>query len=145
MKKKVISTLLAVLLLLSVFPHPVFATEDEAEHERLSDYLNMCFAELYPSGTSGKLDLAFEVVATGNMNSIGVVSITVRNNNGSTHSTIVGSIANGLLDSNTWYHTGEYSLNLTSGNTYYCTVILGASDANGGDSRKITTSHVVCP
>lgn len=145
MNKRVISTLLAIVLLLTFVQFPAFATEENVDSDRASSYLNMYRASLCPSGTSGKLALDFEVVATGYMDSVGVFGIFVRNNDGTIHSTIWGSTANGLLDSNTWMHAGEYTLNLTSGNTYYCTVIVVASDANGGDTRKITTSRVVCP
>lgn len=145
MNKRILSALLAFAMLLSFIPFFAFATEEDSGGDRASSYLNMYGAELYASATSGKLDLVFEVVATGFMDSVGVFGIFVRNNDGTIHSTIWGSTANGLLDTNTWYHAGVYTLNLTSGNTYYCTVIFIASDANGGDTRKITTSRVVCP
>lgn len=145
MKKRVISALLAAVLLINVLPFSVFSAENEPDDDRASNYLNMFFSELYSSGTTGKLYLDYEVVATGSMDSVGVFAIQVRNNDGTIHSTILGSTANGLLGANTWYHAGEYTLNLTSGNTYYCTVIVIARDTNGGDVRKITTSHVVCP
>lgn len=145
MKNRVISTFLAFMLLLTIIHFPALAAEDDSGDDRASSYLSMYGAELYTTSTSGKLDLNFQVVATGTMDSVGVMSIIVRNNNGTIHSTIWGSTANGLLDSNTWLHAGDYTLNLTSGNTYYCTVVVIARDANGSDTRKITTSRVVCP
>lgn len=145
MNKRVISTFLAFMLLLTIIQFPAFATGDDSNGDRASSYLNMYSAELYASGTSGKLELEFEVVATGFMDSVGVFGIFVRNNDGTIYRTIWGSTANGLLDTNTWYHAGEYTLNLTSGHTYYCTVIVIARDANGSDTRKIITSQVTCP
>lgn len=145
MKKRMISWLLAVLLLLSLAPISAFAADEEPEDERSSSYLNSYWATLYATGTTGKLTLEFDVIATGIMTSIGVSSIMVRNNDGSLYSTVWGSTANGLLDTNTWMHSGSYTLNLISGHTYYCTVAFVARDASGGDTRKITTSRVVCP
>ena len=145
MRKRIISGLLAVLLLLALVPFSGFAAEEEPEAERSSSYLNSCMAILYATGTTGKLTLEFDVTATGFMTRVGVYSIVVRNNDGTIHSTVWGSTANGLLKANAWYHAGEYTLNLTSGNTYYCTVIFIARDSTGSDTRKITTSRVVCP
>lgn len=145
MNKRLLSVFLAFAMVISFVPFSVFATGDDPGDERSSSYLNMYSAELYATGTSGKLEVEFEVIATGYMDSVGVFGIFVRNNDGSIHSTIWGSTSNGLLDSNTWFHVGEYTLNLTSGNTYYCTVIFIARDANGSDTRKIITSRVVCP
>ena len=79
------------------------------------------------------------------MTKVGVAGIIVRNNDGMIHSIIWGSTSNGLLGTNTWFHIGSYTLNLTSGNTYYCSVIVIAKDANGSDTRTITTQHVTCP
>lgn len=145
MNKRVISTILVLVMLLTTVPFSAFAAEEESGDDRASSYLNMYSAELYSTGTSGKLFVEFVVVATGFMDSVGVFGIIVRNNDGSIHSIVWGSTSNGLLDSNTWYHAGDYTLNLTSGNTYYCTVIVIAGDANGSDTRKIITSRVVCP
>lgn len=145
MNKRILSVLLAVVMLLTIVPFSAIATGDEPGSEKASSYLNMYTAGLNSTGASGKLTVTYQVVATRFMDNVGVFGILVRNNDGTIHSTIWGSTANGLLGANTWYHAGEYTLNLTSGNTYYCTIIVIAEDANGSDTRKITTSRVVCP
>lgn len=144
MKKRIVSVLLALAIVVSLVPFSAFANEEEQDN-RASSYLNMYTAALISKGIAGKLTLAFQVVATDDMDTVGVLEIIVRNNNGTIHSIIWGSTTNGLLDSGTWIHAGSYTLNLTSGNTYYCTVVVIAQDANGGDTRRITTQHVTCP
>jgi len=64
-------------------------------------------AILYATGTTGKLTLEFDVTAAGIMTRVGVYSIVVRNNDGTIHSTVWGSTANGLLKANTRCHAGE--------------------------------------
>lgn len=145
MKKRLIAMLLALTIVVSFVPHTVFAQEEEPNDTKESSYLNMYSASLYSKGVTGKLTLTFEVFATDDMDRVGVFEIIVRNNNGTVHSIIWGTTTNGLLDTNTWFHAGSHTLNLTSGNTYYCTVVVIARDANGGDTRRITTQHVTCP
>lgn len=145
MKKRIIAVFLAFLLVVSFVPFSAFAEEKGTDEPRSSSYLDMYSAALYSRGVSGKLQLEFEVFATGNMTKVGVYGIFVRNNDGSIHSVIWGSTSNGLLDTNTWFHAGSYTLNLTSGNTYYCSVIVIAKDGNGSDTRTITTQHMTCP
>lgn len=144
MKKRIVSVLLALAIVVSLVPFSAFANEEEQDN-RASSYLNMYTAALISKGIVGKLTLAFQVVATDDMDTVGVLEIIVRNNNGTIHSIILGSTTNGLLDSGTWIHAGSYTLNLTSGNTYYCTVVVIAQDANGGDTRRIITQRVTCP
>ena len=143
-KKKIIAILLAVTMLMAALPVSVFAAEAEPEETRASDYLN-AYSIYLTTGTIGHLKLVYSVQATGMMTSVGVFSITVRNNDGSIHQIIWGSTSNGLLKANSWYNIGSYTLNLTSGNTYYCTVKIIAKDATGGDTRSVITSRVTCP
>ncbi len=145
MIRRITAGLLAFVIMISLIPNSAFAQSNDENDTRASSYLNMYSAALYPKSVSGKVDVAFEVFATGNMERVGVLEIIVRNNDGTIHNIIWGSLSNGLLDTNTWFHAGVYTLNLTSGNTYYCTVVVLARDANGGDTRRITTNHVVCP
>ncbi|MBQ1389688.1 MAG: hypothetical protein IIY78_08690 [Clostridia bacterium] len=144
MKKKIVSILLALILMISSMPVTVSAQEEE-DDPRASSYLNMYSASLTSLGVTGELNLAYQVFATDDMVDVGVFCLIVRNSNGTIHQTIWGSTANGLLAANTWYHVGDYTLNLTSGNTYYCSVYFIAEDANGSDVRKITTQLAVCP
>lgn len=145
MKKRILAVLLVFAIVVSFFPFSAYSFEDESNDIKASSYLNMYTASLSSKGISGKLTLTFEVFATHNMDKVGLFGIIVRNNDGTIHKIIWGTTSNGLLATNTFYHLGNYTLNLTSGNTYYCTVIFVAEDANGGDTRSITTQHVTCP
>ena len=145
MNKRIIALLLAIAIAVSITPFSAFALEKVSNDTKASSYLDMYTASLSSKGISGKLTLAYQVVATHNMVKVGVWGIVVRNNDGTIHQYIHGTTANGLLISNDWYHIGNYTLNLTSGSTYYCTVIVVAEDANGSDTRSITTQQVVCP
>lgn len=143
MKKRIVAMILAFILMISSMPVTVSAQEED--DPRASRYLNMYSASLTSFGVTGQLNLAYEVYATDDMVDVGVFCLIVRNSNGTIHQTIWGSTTNGLLAANTWYHLGDYTLNLTSGNTYYCSVYFIAEDANGSDVRKITTQLAVCP
>lgn len=145
MKKRIMAMILAITIVVSFMPHTVFAQEEESNDTKASSYLSMYTASLSSKGITGKLTLAYQVFATHDMEKVGVWGIYIRNNDGSIHQFIRGTTSNGLLATNTWYHYGSYTLNLTSGNTYYCTVIFVAEDANGSDTRSITTQHVTCP
>ena len=145
MKKQFIAMLLVFAIVISFLPCIVFAHEEETNDSKASSYLNMYSASLSSKGITGKLTLAFQVFATHTMDIVGVWGIIVRNNDGTIHNIIWGTNSNGLLASDEWFHVGSYTLNLTSGNTYYCSVIFIAEDANGGDTRRITTQHVTCP
>lgn len=145
MKKRIVALFLAFTLIILVIPNTVFAFNEEPNDTKASSYLDMYTASLISKGITGKLTLAYQVFATHNMQKVGIWGIYIRNSNGTIHQFIRGTVSNGLLATNTWYHYGSYTLNLTSGNTYYCTVIFVAEDANGGDTRSITTQQVVCP
>lgn len=145
MKKRIIALFLAFVITVSFVSPSVFAHEEELDNINESGYLNMYSASLTSKGDTGKLNLSYVVYATDDMIKVGVWGIFVRNNDGTIHRIIWGTTANGLLAANTWYHLGSYTLNLTSGNTYYCTVFFVAEDANGSDTRRITTQHVTCP
>ena len=145
MKKRIAMLFVIITLVISLVPCSVYAFDDVPNNTKASSYLDMYGASLTSKGVSGKLTLTYQVFATHDMVKVGVWGIYVRNNNGTLLQFIRGTTANGLLVSNEWYHIGNYTLNLTSGNTYYCTVIFVAEDANGSDTRSITTQHVVCP
>lgn len=145
MKKRIIAVLIAFAIVVSFTPCTAFAEEQYPNDAKASSYLNMYTASLSSKGITGKLTLAYQVFATHDMDDVGILEIIVRNNDGTIHQVIWGTTANGLLSTNSWYHLGSYTLNLTSGNTYYCTVVVIAEDSNGGDTRRITTQHVTCP
>lgn len=145
MKKRIIAVFLAFVLVIPLVPFSASAEDEVTSEPRASYYLDKYNASLYSKGISGKLQLTFEVIATGYMTQVGVAGIIVRNNDGTIHRIIWGTTSNGLLDTNAWFNIGSYTLNLTSGNTYYCSVIVIAKDANGSDSRTITTQHITCP
>lgn len=144
MTKKIIALFLVAALLVAALPASVLAEKAEPENTRASSYLS-AYSTYLKAGTAGKLRLPFVVQATGMMTQVGIFSIVVRNSDGSIYQTIWGSTANGLLKANGFYHTGVYTLNLISGNSYYCTVKFIAKDASGSDTRSMITSVVTCP
>lgn len=144
MKKRIIAIGLALALLLAALPTGACAEEAETDETRASNYLNAYTAYL-TAGTTGHVRVNFAVYATNYMDIVGVFSITVRNDDGTIHQIIWGSTANGLERANYWCHANTYTLNLVSGNTYYCNVKVIAQDASGSDTRTITTSRITCP
>jgi hypothetical protein len=145
MSKKLCSIALALVLLVTACPFAASANEVVPDEIDASYYLSMYGAYLYSTGTPGKLKLAFQVYATGTMTKVGIYRILLRKSDGTVNQTIWGSTTNGLQAANTWFHTGDYTMTMVSGDTYYCTVTVVAQNSSGGDTRTITTNVITCP
>lgn len=145
MNKRVLTILLVFALLLSALPVTTNAAGPDEDEIEASNYLTLYGATLYSEGITGELKLWYQVCARETMNSVGISKILVKKSNGTIVQTIWGSTANGLLAANSIFHSGTYSLNLTSGNTYYCVVTVIAKNSGGSDTRTVTTTTLTCP
>lgn len=145
MIKRVSLILLAVALLISALPLYSSAVAPVGDEIEASNYLTSYAAVLYSEGTTGKLKLWYQVYAKATMTEVGVYKIVVRKSDGTLVRTIWGSTANGLMATNSVFHSGTYTLSLTSGTTYYCVVTVIAKNSSGSDTRTVTTAAVTCP
>ena len=136
---KTVAIILSLALSISLFPAAVFADNLS------SPYIFMTSASLSQGSSAGKICVNYSITGMGRMDSIGVSSIAVYKSNGTLYTTIYGSVANGLIKTNTMVATGSYEISCTAGYSYYCDVTLIASKDGGYDTRTIQTGTVVAP
>lgn len=133
MKKRLISVLLILALVLSAFPMLAQA--------RSSDYINTASAELVTGSGSGELILKYNVRATDAMQMVGVKKVQVYTAAGTLVRVIEGAPSNNLLKMNAVSISNSYTMHkLTPGASYYCVVTAYAKDASGSETRTITTN-----
>lgn len=142
MKKKIISVL-AILLVISIYA----STAASAVSARASLYLSSYCASIYPSG-SGNMSVYFDVVGTGTMDQIGVLSIRLQQKpSGSSTWTTVQTYSHvnytDMLADNTYYHSSSVSYSGISGYSYRAYVTVWAGKDGDGDSREILTASEV--
>lgn len=111
---------------------------------RASLYLTEYSAFIKAGTKTGELRINYDVLATKTVSSVGVSKIVIYTASGNKVTTITGSTSNGLLRSG-GTNMGTYSYTATSGSYYYAEVTVYAGDANGSDSRTITTATVKAP
>lgn len=142
--KKVLSTILVLCILFSSLNVVVNAADDPFVPLE-SAYLSSYFATLSQGNSAGEIDISFRVFAarTG-LTQIGVSEIRIYTG-GSRVKTIIGTVVNGLMATNTNSHHGDYIYRGEPGATYYAVVIVKAMDSSGSDSRHITTNTIVAP
>lgn len=112
---------------------------------RASDYFSYYSADA-TGGTEGDVAISINIGATRAMNSIGATKIVIQEKAGNRWQeayTKIGTIYNGLLDSDTSSFCGSYTYSGTSGKTYRAIVTLYVKDAFGSDSRTVTTNSIV--
>lgn len=133
MKKRLVSVLLILALVLSAFPMLAQA--------RSSDYINTASAELVTGSGSGDLILKYNVRATDAMDMVGVKKVQVYTTAGTLVRVIEGAPSNNLLKMNAVSISNSYTMHkLTPGASYYCVVTAYAKDASGSETRTITTN-----
>lgn len=109
-----------------------------------SDYLNSYDASLSTGNRSGQLTLNFQAYSAGGaMKTLGISSVAVYTAEGSYVKTISGSTSNGLLASQSFCHTGTYTINVTPGQEYYLRLTFVARDSYSGDSKSYTTNTAI--
>lgn len=111
---------------------------------RASDYLS--FYDAWAStGARREVIISFDVLATDYMDLVGSTYIVVQEKNGSNWTGVAsyfGSVANGILASDTDAHAGSITYIGTSGHQYRARVTVYAEDSRGNDSRTVTTNTV---
>lgn len=140
--KKMIAFALVLATLCSV-TMPVFASDRSGDSDvsvHASEYLNAYSAGI-TAGT-GSVTVSFSVTATGYMTSLGASRIDIYTSSGSLAKTFYGSTTNGMLVSNKSIHAASMTYSAAkSGTKYYAVVTVKASNANGGDSRSVTSGY----
>lgn len=142
--KKILSAVLVLCSLLSSLNIVVTAADDSFVPLD-SAYLSSYFATLLQGDSAGEIDISFRVFAarTG-LTQIGVSEIRIYTG-GARVKTIIGTVVNGLIATNTNSHHGDYIFRGEPGAAYYAVVIVKAMDSAGSDSRHITTNEIIAP
>lgn len=136
---KLIAICLVIMLTISLFPISAFAATQE------SNYINRYSVGLSQGSITGQLKLTYNIVGTGIMDTIGISKIVVYKSNGTKYKTIYGSVANGLLEQNTFSAFGVYNITVATGYSYYCQVTFYSNKNGGYDTRTVYTSTVAAP
>lgn len=137
--KRVISTsLIAVLFLTSLSTEAVATSNEIFASFTLTSYS----AGLSSGETDGTVDVSYDIRSSKLADSIGVSSIKIYKSDGSYVTTVLGTTDNGLIRKDSSIHKSVYSIELTSGNTYYAVVNIFATVGSRSDSREITTKSI---
>ena len=116
----------------------------QIEPFRASEYLSGYGAYCEPY-SSGVIRVNFTVIGKGDMDLVGAKSITIESDAGGWHPVayISGTVANGLLASNSGGHIGHYDyIYATPGVNYRATVECYAEKNGGSDFYNYPTSSV---
>ncbi len=139
--KRIVAFILALGMLL---PCGTAALASGAEDVRASLILSSCSACLL-SEAKGTVTVSYEVTSSKRSSSIGVESIAFYTSDGVRVKSVAGSTGNGLIQTNSSVHYGDYNCSLSSGKSYYVEITVFAEADGIYDSRTITTSTVtVC-
>lgn len=143
MKKRILSTFLVVIMVLSCCYITAFAID--ASDTRASLTLSSYGAGLTAGSSSGVIAVNYDVRSSKLADSLGVESIAIYKSNGDYVTTITGSTSNGLIRSDSSIKAGDYYYTATSGVSYYAEVTVFAEVGSEYDSRTVTTGTVKAP
>lgn len=142
--RKLFSTIITVLLLVSILAGAVASASPESAVPCESGYLLAYSATAATGSERGAIKVTFIVKGMQeNTTQIGVSKISVCRYDGTPMKTIYGSTANGLLAAGVLNYSGSYEITgLEPGTSYYALVTIIAADASGSDTRVVTTNTV---
>ena len=137
--KSILVRVIALLLVFLLFtPVTTLASENSAIQPLASYYLNAYNTYIYDSG-NGTIQIWYEVMGTGYMDEIGVLSIILYevNSDGSLKRVKTFSHENyaSMLAENDYYHYSYVSYQGSSSKTYKAYVCIWAGKNGSGDTR----------
>lgn len=141
--RTIVLRLVALILVLSlVSPMYANATGVEVVQPRASDYLNSYNTYICAMG-SGKLQIWYTVVGTGDMDEIGVLNIRLYESTDQTNWTRVKTYSyvdySSMLIEDDFVHSSYVSYNGTAGRYYKAYVCIWAGKNGSGDTRYMWT------
>lgn len=135
MRKRVLISAISFILICSLFTSFAFATA-----LRASKYISSYKAVISPAG-DGDVTVNCSVVATGQMETLGMQSIKIYSGNGvklATYSYTTPGYEY-LMGSDTGRKSASITYSGVSGRSYYAVITFYASDGSGSDSKSYTT------
>ena len=137
-KSGLINTIIAVLIVIFIFPVNALAVEPRA-----SDYLEAYGAYMYPAGW-GRVQVWFNVHGTDYMDEIGTLEIrlyeSTDNENWTWIKTFDYTDYPDMLGYNDYFHEGHVEYNGTLGRYYKAYVCVWAGENGNGDTRYFWTN-----
>lgn len=134
--KKIISTFLAVLIILSLFTVPTAAAIELRASEQIAMYTTNAFAT-----GNGELAIEFSIYGNGTMNNIGAKEIKIYHGNRWEFCDTYTQNDAGMCTTNKVMYDNIIVYSGTAGTYYKVVVTVFAENANGSDSR--TETHYV--
>lgn len=143
-KHSVALKIIAIALVLSLLlPCSVFASTIEPNQPYASKYLTSYNTYVCAMG-SGKIEVWFNVMGTGTMDEIGVLSIMLYESTNQSTWTRVKTYSHenyaSMLEENDYYHCSYVSYQGTAGKYYKAYVCIWAGKDGSGDTRYMWTS-----
>lgn len=139
--------IIALCLIFSiVFPFSVSATTEESVQPYASRYLSAYNTYIYRVGTDGEIHVWFDVMGTGDMDEIGVLSIILYESTDNTNWTRVKTFSHenysSMLVEDDWYHASYVSYQGSESKYYKAYVCIWAGKNGGGDTRYMWATMV---
>ncbi len=146
-KKFSLLTVVAVCLVLALtLPTTAYAVEDISSTPRASYYLDSYNTYICRVGTNGQIQIWFDVMGTGTMDEIGILSIELYEvrNDGSEKwlKTYLHEDYSSMLIENDWFHSSYVSYYGSVSKTYKAYVCFWAGKNGGGDTRYMWSTMV---
>ncbi len=144
---KGLTKVLALFLIISlIFPVSVSAATVETAQPYASRYLSAYNTYIYRVGTNGEIHVWFDVMGTGYMDEIGVLSIVLYestdNSNWSYVDTFLHEDNESMLIYDDFYHASYVSYQGSTTKYYKAYVCIWAGKNGGGDTRYMWATMV---
>lgn len=131
------------LVMLLMVPSTVHAATIDSAQTYASNYLTAYSAYVYVTN-SGQVQVWYEVMGTGDMDEIGVLSIKLYESTDKSTWTRVKTFSHEnystMLSYNDWYHSSYVAHQGTSGKYYKAYICIWAGKDGNGDTRYMWTS-----
>lgn len=146
MKKRISALLLIVVFAFCMGTTVLAIQEPGGDLPNASLYLDSYAVDLVALG-NGEMSVGMDVVGTGLMTKIGVLSLFIEEKVNGTwlpYTTVYGIAQPDFYMYNTHSYIGEYSFYGTAGVQYRATITAYARNSNGSDTGNVTSLAVTC-
>ena len=145
--KRILTIIIAITLAFSLFsPITVSAASSETVQPYASNYLTSYNTYIYRVGTNGEIHVWFDVMGTGDMDEIGVLSIILYESTDNTNWTRVKTFSHenysSMLVEDDWYHASYVSYQGSESKYYKAYVCIWAGKNGSGDTRYMWATMV---
>ena len=145
--KRILTIVIAITLAFSLFsPITVSAASSETVQPYASNYLTSYNTYIYRVGTNGEIHVWFDVMGTGYMDEIGVLSIVLYestdNSNWSYADTFLHEDNESMLIYDDFYHASYVSYQGSTTKYYKAYVCIWAGKNGSGDTRYMWATMV---